>query len=80
MDWHITPRWSLIAQIDSNEGPLDSDLTATGDEAFMATLGGRWRFAEHWALDFSVIEDLRVESLPDVTFQASIRYGHWPQD
>jgi hypothetical protein len=80
MDWHITPRWSLIAQIDSNEGPLDSDLTATGDEAFMATLGGRWRFAEHWALDFSVIEDIRVESAPDVTFQASIRYRHWPQD
>jgi len=40
----------------------------------MLTVGGRWRFVQNWALDFSVIEDIRAETAPDVTFQASLRY------
>ena len=39
----------------------------------MATVGVRWRFARHWALDFSVVEDIAVETAPDVIFQASLR-------
>jgi len=74
MDWQFAQNWSAIVQVDTHEGPLDSDLTATGDEAFLLTVGGRWRFARHWALDVSVVEDIRVESAPDVTFQASLRY------
>ena len=74
VDWQVAERWSLIAQVDSHAAPVDSDITALGDEAVMLTLGGRWRFAQNWALDFSVIEDIRVETAPDVTFQASLRY------
>ena len=40
----------------------------------MLTAGARWRFAQHWALDFSVVEDILVETAPDVIFQASLRY------
>ena len=75
MDWVVAPRFSLFAQLDMHAAPLDSELTALGDEALLGTLGGRWRFANNWALDFSLIEDLLVETAPDVTFQASIRYG-----
>jgi hypothetical protein len=74
MDWRFARNWSAILQLDSHEGPLDSDLTATGDEAFLLTVGGRWRFARNWSVDISVIEDIRVESAPDVTFQASLRF------
>ena len=74
MDWRMTQNLSAILQLDSHEGPLDSDLTATGDEAFLITVGGRYRFTEAWSADFSVVEDIRVESAPDVTFQISIRY------
>ena len=75
MDWVVAPKFSLFAQLDMHAAPLDSELTALGDEALLGTLGGRWRFANNWALDFSLIEDLLVETAPDVTFQASIRYG-----
>ena len=74
VDWQVAERWSLIAQVDSHAAPVDSDITALGDEAVMLTVGGRWRFVQNWALDFSVIEDIRAETAPDVTFQASLRY------
>jgi hypothetical protein len=75
MDWVVAPKFSVFAQLDMHAAPLDSELTALGEEALLGTLGGRWRFANNWALDFSLIEDLLVETAPDVTFQASIRYG-----
>ena len=75
MDWVVAPKFSLFAQLDMHAAPLDSELTALGEEAFLGTLGGRWRFANNWALDVSLIEDLSVETAPDATFQASIRYG-----
>jgi hypothetical protein len=38
------------------------------------TLGARWRFAPDWSVDFNFVEDIQVETAPDVTFQASLRY------
>lgn len=74
LDWQVAQNWSLIAQFDSHAAPLDSDLTAVGDEAYLLTFGTRWGFSSDWALDFSVVEDIGVETAPDVTFQASVRY------
>jgi hypothetical protein len=74
LDWAIAPTWSLLAQVDSHAAPLDSELTALGDDAVFLTLGARWRFAQEWAVDVSFIEDIRVETAPDITFQASLRY------
>ena len=74
MDWRFAQNWSLIAQIDSHAAPLDSELTGVGDDAILGTLGTRWYFAPQWSVDISVVEDIRVETAPDVTFQASIRY------
>ena len=74
LEWAVAQRFSLFAQLDMHAAPLDSELTALGGEAILGSLGGRWRFAENWALDFSFIEDIQVETGPDITFQASIRY------
>lgn len=74
MDWRIAQNWSVIAQLDSHGAPLDSQLTGVGDDAVMGTVGARWYFAPQWSVDFSVVEDIRVETAPDVTFQASLRY------
>lgn len=74
MDWRVAQNWSVIAQLDSHAAPLDSTLTGVGDDAVMGTLGGRWYFAPQWAVEISVVEDIRVETAPDVTFQASVRY------
>jgi hypothetical protein len=74
MDWRFASHWSLIAQLDSHAAPMDSTITGVGDDAVMATFGGRWHFAPLWSVDVSVVEDIRVETAPDVTFQASVRY------
>ncbi len=74
LDWQFAQHWSLIAQIDSHGAPLHSDLTGVGDDAVLGTLGTRWYFAPQWSVDISVVEDIRVETAPDVTFQASLNY------
>lgn len=74
LDWRLFERWSLIAQLDGHAGPLDSDLKQLGGDAYMLTVGARWRFADHWSVDASVVEDIRVETAPDVILQASLRY------
>ena len=74
MDWRFAQNWSLIAQIDSHAAPLDSSLTGVGDDAILGTLGARWYVAPLWSVDLSFVVDIRVETTPDVTFQASVRY------
>jgi len=74
LDWQFAQYWSLIAQLDSHGAPLQSDLTGVGDDAVLGTLGTRWYFAPQWSVDISVVEDIRVETAPDVTFQASLRF------
>ena len=74
LDWRVAQHLSVIAQIDSHAAPMDSSLTGVGDDAIMGTLGARWYFAPAWSVDVSVVEDIRVETAPDVTFQASLRY------
>ncbi len=74
LDWRFSERWSLIGQLDSHAAPMDSDITALGDVAGLVTVGTRWRFASRWALDLSLVEDILVETAPDIIFQASLRY------
>jgi len=74
MDWRFARDWSLIAQLDAHPAPMHSELTGVGEDAAMGTLGVRWHFSPRWSVDFSVVEDIRVETAPDVTFQASLRF------
>ena len=46
--------------------------------AVLATVGLRWRLASQWSLELAVVEDVAVETAPDVTFQASLRYRSAP--
>jgi hypothetical protein len=74
LEWAWLDSLSLLLQIDSHSAPLDSSLTALGETALLLTTGARWRFSKDWALDLGFSEDIRVETAPDVTFQASLRY------
>jgi hypothetical protein len=74
VDWKVAERWSLLAQVDVHAAPADSAISGLGDEAIMLTVGGRWRFSRDWTVDLNVVEDVRVETAPDVSFQASLRY------
>ena len=74
LGWQFATRWSVLAQLDAHRAPLDSEITGVGDDAVMLTVGTRWQFTSHWSVEISVVEDIRVETAPDVTFQASLRY------
>lgn len=74
MDWRVASRFSLFAQLDIHSAPVESALTVIGDDAYMGSLGGRWTPSENWSIDFSFTEDLQVDTAPDITFQASLRY------
>ena len=78
VDWQVTAPWSLLVQVDSHAAPMDSDIPAVGDSAFMLSLGARWRFARQWVVDFSLSEDIAVETAPDIMLQASLRYRGSP--
>jgi Protein of unknown function (DUF3187) len=72
--WQLAPRWSLIGQLDAHAAPLDSDLDGLGRDAILLTGGARWAFAGDWALELSLVEDVAVETGPDVIFQAGLQY------
>ena len=78
LDWRLGESWSLLGQVDAHAAPADSDIKGIGETAVMLTLGARWRFAEQWDLDLSLVEDIQVETAPDVIFQASVRYRPLP--
>ncbi len=65
---------SLLAQLDLHQAPATSGLAALGDPAALLGVGLRWWLHRHWSLEFSVTEDIAVETAPDVTFQTSLRY------
>ncbi len=75
LEWQAWQTVSLLLQVDSHAAPLkNSELTALGDTAVLLSAGARWRINPHWALELSVVEDVQVESGPDVVFQAGLRY------
>ena len=74
LDWRISPSWSVLGQLDAHAAPADSDIKGIGEAAVMVSVGARWRFADDWALDVSVVEDIQVETAPDVVFQAGVRW------
>ena len=74
LDWRLGESWSLLGQVDAHAAPADSDIKGIGETAVMLTVGARWRFAEQWALDLSLVEDIQVETAPDVVFQAGVRW------
>lgn len=74
VDWRIAQRWSLLAQMDSHAGVMQSDVAALDEPTVMLTLGARYAITPRLSVEASFIEDIRVESAPDVTFQASFRW------
>jgi hypothetical protein len=74
LDWAAWEHVSLLAQLDGHAGPTDSSLTGIGEDAWMLSLGLRWQLAPRWQLDFSFVEDIQIETAPDIIFQTSLRY------
>ena len=73
-DWRLSEHWSFLVQYDGHSAPLFSELTSLGEAAALLSVGARWRAGAQWAIDLSFVEDIRVETAPDVTFQMNVRY------
>lgn len=78
LEWQFNERWFLLGQLDAHAAPVDSELPGLGDNAVLATVGVRWHLASQWSLELAVVEDIAVETAPDVTFQGSLRYRSAP--
>ena len=60
-------------QLDAHSGAYeDTSLDYLGD-ATILTVGGDYRFASGWKLDFGVSEDVAVDASPDVVFVIGLR-------
>lgn len=71
--WLATANTSLKLQLDAHSAFYDSALTELGSDSAQLTLGGSVKLGEEWLLDLSVIEDIAVDTAPDVVFLIGVR-------
>lgn len=70
----IGPRFGFKAQIDVHSALYDSPLGEIGQTAVQATIGGWWQLRAA-TLDFAVVEDLHVSTVPDVVLTMGLRWS-----
>jgi len=70
-----SPALDLVVQLGANSSFYsDTDLTELGNAAYLG-VGTRYCVTPSWAVEFGVIEDILVNSTPDVGFQLALRYS-----
>ena len=72
--WQVSPRVELAAQSRFRSRVYDAAASPLGDHALSLTLGANIRIGRSLGLALSVTEDLRVDSLPDVTFGLALTW------
>ena len=75
--WAYTPNWSVKIQVDAHSAFYDSELKQIGDDSAQLLLGASVKLSDKLVMDFSVNEDIAVETAPDVVFQIGLRMGQW---
>ena len=76
--WQLSPRIVLAAQSRFRSRVYDSAASPLGDFAMSLTLGANIRIGRSLRLALGVTEDLRVDSLPDVTFGLALAWIDGP--
>lgn len=75
VEWQVQPAWSLAVQYDTQSAVTRSALDALGgSQSGLLSAALRWRPSPNWSLDASVIEDIAVNTAPDVTFQLTLSW------
>lgn len=75
--WQYSPAINLKLQLDAHSAFYDSALTELGDNAMQLSLGGTISLGRQWMLDAAVIEDIAVDTSPDVVFQIGLKKLAW---
>jgi len=70
-----TAGFDVMAQVGANSSFYrDTNITELGNAMYVG-VGTRYRVTSAWAVEFAVIEDLLVNTTPDVAFQLALRYS-----
>jgi hypothetical protein len=67
-----TSKLTLSAQFEAHSAAFRDSNLKQFDSAWIVTLGGTYRFNQHWRAQLGVSEDIKVESSPDVNFLFSL--------
>ncbi|MCP4266070.1 MAG: DUF3187 family protein [Candidatus Brocadiaceae bacterium] len=74
VSWLWTEGTSLKAQIDAHSSMYDGDIRELGRDSMQLVLGASFEMTEKTTIDFSISEDLIVNTAPDVVFQIAYKY------
>lgn len=67
-------RLELRLQAIARTAAFDSDIGHLGESSLALTVGGNIRLADSWRLSLAVVEDIKVDSAPDVAFQLGLHF------
>lgn len=70
LGWSVTKSITLKTQLDAHSAVYDSDTPELGDPALMLTLGGDIYFSPRYRLELSGVEDIMIDTSPDIIFTA----------
>lgn len=73
LEYRFTPGFSLISQATARSAPFDTPLDPLGEWALSLSAGARFRLPGAWQLQLGFNEDVKVESVPDVTFLLTLQ-------
>ena len=72
LEYRFTAGFALAAQTTVRSAPFDTAIDPLGDWALSLTAGARFRLPGDWQLQLGFNEDVKVESVPDITFLATL--------
>jgi hypothetical protein len=76
--WRLHETFALKAQLDGHSAVYDSKTREIGKGSAQLVFGVSWQPGTHWQLDFSVAEDIYVDTAPDIVLQFGLRYRGGP--
>ncbi|WP_019528460.1 DUF3187 family protein [Dasania marina] len=77
LSWAYSESLSFKTQLDFHSAFYNSALKQIGDDSVQLLLGASIKVTEKLVLDFSISEDIAVETAPDVVFMFALRMGEW---
>lgn len=76
--WRLHEAFALKAQLDGHTAVYDSNTRELGKGSAQLVFGFSWQPATRWQLDFSMAEDIYVDTAPDIVFQFGLRWFGGP--
>jgi len=70
--WAATRNLDLLLQLNGHSGAFQSRLRMLGGEALQLGAGAAWRLGGRYALRAGFFEDIRADTVPDVTFEIAL--------